>query len=185
MKVFDRFSPMPTMSEGETGGGAPSHEAEHTEQTSTDQTAQAEKTFTQAEVDGILKERLRRAQEKWNKDAAEEKRLGQLSAEEKTQEELKTAKKTIEALEAEKAAILLKQDATNIMARQGLPTDLVDSLIGKDAEATKRNIEVFAKAFSSAVDVKVTERLKTPAPKTSDATSDAFVTAARRGARLK
>lgn len=173
----DRMFPM-LDAEGAAAGGTSDSEAGR------ETGAAAERTFTQAELDGIVSERLRRAQEKWTRDAKEAQRLEKLTADERIAEELKNANEAVEQLKKENAAILLKQDATALMAQQGLPVDLVENLIGTDAETTKANIEAFSKAFTASVNAAISEKLKTSAPKASGA-EDAFLNAVRKGAGIK
>ena len=75
----DRMFPM-LDAEGAAAGGTSDSEAGR------ETGAPAERTFTQAELDGIVSERLRRAQEKWTRDAKEAQRLEKLTADERIAE---------------------------------------------------------------------------------------------------
>ena len=128
-----------------------------------------EKSFTQADIDRIVQERLGREKGKWQREQAEkiaeEKRLSRLSAEERTAERLKAAEEKAAALEAEKTAILLRQDTAAELARRGLPGEFADFLTAEDAEGTMERMNAFEAAFRGAVEAAVNVRLKGSAPR--------------------
>jgi len=145
-----------------------------------------EKSFTQADIDRIVQERLGREKGKWQREQAEkiaeEKRLSKLSAEERTAERLKVAEERAAALEAEKTAILLRQDTVTELAKRGLPGEFADFLTAEDAQSTMERLDAFEGAFRDAVEAAVNTRLKGSAPRTGSSGGDstaAFMAAIR------
>lgn len=107
-----------------------------------------EKTFTQAELDKIVADRLKRAEKSASK-AAE-------IAEKATQ---KTANERIEALEAQLAAMTAERELaeTKVTVRsllteakvEGVPDEIVDMLSAGDAEAVAAQVEAFTKFLTA------------------------------------
>ena len=85
------------------------------------------------------------------------------------------AKKKQEDLDAREAAITRREltaQAKVQLADKGIPTELADVLDYKDADSCKKSIETVEKAFQTAVEKAVEERLKggKPPKKAKDGT---------------
>ena len=136
---------------------------------------QETKTFTQEELDKIVQGRIAKERKDWEKHLEDEKteaqKLETMSEKEKKkyQEE-----KRIKELDDREAAItrrVLTAQAKVQLADKGIPTELAEILNLTDAESCKKSIEVVEKAFQSAVEKAVEERIKgrEPMKKAKDA----------------
>ena len=136
---------------------------------------QETKTFTQEELDKIVQGRIAKERKAWEKHLEDEKteaqKLEKMSEKEKKkyQEE-----KRIKELDDREAAITRREltaQAKVQLADKGIPTELAEILNLTDAESCKKSIEVVEKAFQSAVEKAVEERIKgrEPMKKAKDA----------------
>ena len=133
-------------------------------QQKTDPAAASDKTFTQADVDRIVAERLERQQKKFTAEKEEAAKLAKMNAEEKANY---AAQKREEELAAREKAIQekeLRYTALNILEENKLPTQLVDCLNLTSAETCNKSIESIKKAWTEALTAAVDARLKTSAP---------------------
>ena len=129
-----------------------------------------EKTFTQAELDAIVKKRLDKAEQKFNErlnQLEEAQKLAQMSEQEKQQFEFD---KRVQDLEAREKALKEKENAynkqqyhneiENQLKTKGLPTDLADLLTGFDAETVASKIDSLAQSMGNSVSNQIQEKLK-------------------------
>ena len=131
------------------------------------QTGQEPKVFSQEEVDKIVQGRIAKERKSWEKQLqkqqTEAQKLEKMSEKEKKkyQEE-----KRIKDLDDREAAITKVQ-----LADKGIPTELAEILILTDADSCKKSIETVEKAFQTAVQRAVEERIKgrEPMKKAKDA----------------
>lgn len=123
-----------------------------------------EKKFTQAQVDEMVKARLARekeAQEKALEEAkAEAAKLAKMNEQQKQQYELEKQQKANEDLKAEieqlkkaQVRIELGKTATNLLREKNIDAteDILDFVVGADAESTKTNIDRFVKIVEEQV----------------------------------
>ena len=147
---------------------------------------QQEKTFTQADIDKIVNERLAREKKKIEK-ANEEKYQAQLKAELEESEKLAKmneadrlkakAEKERKAFEAEKARYLeerkefeqakIKTQTMQMLGERNMPVELAKFIQSNTADEIMDNVTVFEKCFNEAVEKLVNERLKGRTPTTS------------------
>lgn len=129
-----------------------------------------EKTFTQAELDAIVKKRLDKAEQKFNErlnQLEEAQKLAQMSEQEKQQFEFD---KRVKELEQREQALLEKESAyskqqyqneiENQLKAKGLPTDLADLLINLDAETVAKKIDSMSNAIGASVNSEIENKLK-------------------------
>lgn len=111
--------------------------------------------------------------------AAEEAKLSGMTPEEKAEYEAGKKEQNLADREAALALRELKADTKALLAEQGLPVDVMESVIGKDLETTKQNIANFKKHVDAEVNKQVTARLKgkTPERGTGAGNEDAAETA--------
>lgn len=137
-------------------------------ETTIDTEATPEKTFTQAQLDAAISERLtreRKAAEQKIKDAVTEaEKLAKMNAEEKSNHE--RIKREKELVEREEGITKreLKSQALEQLAERGLPRSLAEVLPFTDADGTKAAIDAVETAFRSAVQQGVEDRLKSKTP---------------------
>ena len=126
------------------------------------------KTFTQEELDKIVQGRIAKERKAWEKHLEDEKteaqKLETMSEKEKKkyQEE-----KRIKELDDREAAITRREltaQAKVQLADKGIPTELAEILNLTDAESCKKSIEIVEKAFQTAVEKAVEEKIKGNAP---------------------
>lgn len=145
-----------------TGGNSAEGAAVPTEDTSA---ANAQKSFSQEDVDSAVTKAVEEAQKQWKQEADEAAELAKLSKEAR---EKKVFEKNKEKFEMEKAKLerdkLLLETEKQLSGRK-LPADFTEMLAGQDADSTLKNIECFESAFSKAVEAAVDERLKADPPK--------------------
>lgn len=137
-------------------------------------TLEAEKRFTQAEVDALIEQRLAR----WKRDESkrieeartEAEKLARMSESERTEAERQRAEQAlrdreseIARKEAEIARRELRAQAIETLAGKGLDKRLADMLDYSDADACRASIDQVEKTFRAAVQAGVEQRLKSSA----------------------
>ena len=139
------------------------------------QTGQETKTFTQEELDRIVQGRIAKERKSWEKQLEEQQteaqKLEKMSEKEK---EKYQEEKRIKDLDDREAAITRREltaQAKVQLADKGIPTELAEILILTDADSCKKSIETVEKAFQTAVQRAVEERIKgrEPMKKAKDA----------------
>lgn len=122
------------------------------------------KTFTQDEVDTIIKGRLAKERKSWEKliqdqQTEAEKLAGMTEKEKKSYQE----KKRESDLAEREAAITRRElmaQAKDSLADKGIPIGLAEVLNYTDAESCNASIEAVSSAFQQAVEKAVEERIK-------------------------
>ena len=137
------------------------NESNSNEQTESNQ---REKTFTQKDVDKLIQDRLAREQSKWEKKIQDERteaeKLAKMNADQKAKyaEEKRLAE--LEKREKEITTRELRATAYETLAEKNLPKELVDILNYESSETCNKSIEAVEKAFQSAVEKAVNEKLR-------------------------
>ena len=148
-------------------------EVVETETVDNPETTEADKTFTQDELDHIVQERVKRAVAKAQKDAedkikqaqSEGERLAKLTKDERAKEE---EAKRLADLEAREKAIVVKElriETQSLLSDEGLPIEFLDVVMADTAESVKENIASIRKVFDEAVEKRVNERLTQDKPR--------------------
>lgn len=148
-------------------------EVVETETVDNPETTEADKTFTQDELNHIVQERVQRAVAKAQKDAedkikqaqSEGERLAKLTKDERAKEE---EAKRLADLEAREKAIAVKElriETQSLLSDEGLPIEFLDVVIADTAESVKDNIASVRKVFDEAVEKRVNERLTQDKPR--------------------
>ena len=140
----------------------------------------SEPKFTQEDVDQIVQGRVAKAEKAWKKQLEDEKteaeKLAGMSEKDKKkyQEE-----KRVRDLDEREAAITRREltaQAKIQLADKGIPTELAEILNLTDADSCKKSIDIVEKAFQSAVEKAVEQKLKggnPPKKAKDDQTSEA------------
>ena len=131
---------------------------------------QNERTFTQSELDAIVKKRLDKAEQKFNErlnQLEQAQKLAQMSEQEKQQFE---AQKAREEFEKERQAFYEERDAFNKtqykmtiekqLSEKGLPTSMADLLVSMDAEQVNAKINELSEQFGVSVNRQIESKLK-------------------------
>lgn len=128
---------------------------------------ETEKTFTQDEVNKIVQDRLAKEKAKNEKAQEEAKKLAKMNAEQKNQYMVEQLQKELEEYKNKEAKNDMIKEANSMLKDNDitLPDEVVAMLIGDNAEDTKVCVDSFSKAFKTAVERAVNEKLKGKTPK--------------------
>ena len=162
------FMKFQRMLEADTGAGVNGGEnigadttTTETEGTSTETT---EKTFTQEDVNKMIQDRITREKAKWEKKVQDERteaeKLAKMKADEKAKYQEEKKIKDLEARERDITTRELKAQAYEALAEKNMPKELVDILNYESAETCNASIEAVEKAFQSAVEKAVNDKLR-------------------------
>lgn len=121
----------------------------------------AAQTYDQAYIDRLL------ADQKAATDAAvaEALKVAKMDEDSKASYEKEKAAKDLADREAKIAARERKADALDILAKNDVPSEFVDILVGDTTEKTKANVAAFKGQFDAAVQAQVEKRLAGTTPK--------------------
>lgn len=137
------------------------------DQANVDSEKETEKTFTQDEVNKIVQDRLAKEKAKNEKAQEEAKKLAKMNAEQKNQYMVEQLQKELEEYKTKEAKNDMIKEANSMLKDNDitLPDEVVAMLIGDNAEDTKVCVDSFSKAFKTAVERAVNEKLKGKTPK--------------------
>ncbi len=126
----------------------------------------AAKTYDQAYIDKLL------ADQEAARDAAVEEALKVSKMDEgsKASYEQEKAAKELADREAKIAQRELRADALDILAKNDVPSEFADILVGGTTEETKEKVATFKKEFDAAVQAQVEKRLAGTTPKGGNGT---------------
>lgn len=127
-----------------------------------------EKTFTQADVEKIIREEQAKWMRQQRKAVSEAERLAKLSTEERAAEEARVREENLTKREAEITRRELRAQALEDLASQQMPAELADLLDYADADACSESIKKIKGIWSKAVQKGVEARVKGSAPKAGD-----------------
>lgn len=153
------------------------------EQASTQEEVEStEKTFTQSEVDDLIKKRLAKQEKSFDKRMQEKldeaEKLRQMNEAQKAEYEQEKQRAYIAELEAKINRSGLEREATKMLSEGGIAVD--DKILGlvvKDtAESTQEAVESFVTLVNDLADKKVGEKLKGKTPKKMEDTSAGEIT---------
>lgn len=153
------------------------------EQVDTQQEVEStEKTFTQSEVDDLIKKRLAKQEKSFDKRMQEKldeaEKLRQMNETQKAEYEQEKQKAYIAELEAKINRSGLEREASKMLSEGGIAVD--DKILGlvvKDtAESTQEAVESFVALVNDLADKKVGEKLKGKTPKKMEDTSAGEIT---------
>lgn len=152
------------------------------EPASTPEEQSIEKTFTQAELDDIIrreKAKAKRSAEKEYKSKMEEaEKLRQMNETQKAEYEAEQREKHIKDLETKLNRIELEKEASKILSESNISVnDAILSFVVKDnAEDTKQAITAFSQVVDDLADKRVSEMLKGKTPSRTGTSTTAGVT---------
>lgn len=160
-----------TEEEVDTGDSVETEEDETENEASTEES----KTFSQEEVNELIKSRLSRKDEEFNKKLgklvseklAEEKRQSQLTEEQKEVERLEKLKTDLEEKQRELDFRDRFSDAESGLRKVNLDPRFAQWLVNEDKDTTESNIKEFQSLFDKAVESRSIDKLKGKTPKTN------------------
>lgn len=137
----------------------------------------APKTFTQSEVDDLIKKRLAKQEKSFDKRMQEKldeaEKLRQMNEAQKAEYEQEKQRAYIAELEAKINRSGLEREASKMLSEGGIAVDdKILSLVVKDtAESTQEAVESFVALVNELADKKVSEKLKGKTPKKMEDTA--------------
>jgi len=135
-------------------------ETEVTEQvdTQTEVETPQEKTYTETELQKIVKDRVAREQKAKDKAVEEASRLAKMNEDEKAKYEMEKLKEELADLKRKDAQYGLSKEASKMLAEHDIQVDddLLAFVVKDDAEATKAAVD----SFVALIDAKVAEGVK-------------------------
>lgn len=131
------------------------------------------KTYTEEEVQALLQKEadrrvssaLKKQQKDFENKMAEAERLKSMDEAQRKDYEYNQKLQELEKRERDFTVAQNKLEATKVMANRGLPVEFVDYIVAEDAETMLENINVFERAFKSAVSDAVSKKISAPSPK--------------------
>ena len=126
--------------------------------------APADKTFSQADVDKIVAERLARQQKKFEAEKEEAAKLAKMNADQKAEYAAKKREEELAAREKSIAEKELRYTALGILEESKLPASLVDCLNLSSADTCNASIEALKKAWPEAVTAAVNNAIRNNNP---------------------
>ena len=130
-----------------------------------------EKMFTQAELDEIIGKRLAKERAKFDEQlknkVSEAERLAKLNEDERAKEEIRIAQENLNNMTAEFNKMKAEFEQQQMLAQvtkelndRGLPIGMANNLLGKDAEATKSNIDAFETTWKASLEAAIKNEIK-------------------------
>lgn len=142
----------------------------------------APKTFTQSEVDELIKKRLAKQEKSFDKRMQEKldeaEKLRQMNESQKAEYEQEKQKAYIAELEAKINRSGLEREASKMLSEGGIVADekILGIVVKDTAERTQEAVEGFVALVNELADKKVGEKLKGKTPKKMEDTSAGEIT---------
>ena len=148
-------------------------EGSATENSTGDTGENTAKTYTEEEVQDLLQREadrrvssaLKKQKQEYENKMAEAERLKSMDEAQRKDYEYNQKLQELEQRERDFTVAQNKLEATKVMANRGLPVEFVDYIVAEDAETMLENINVFERAFKSAVSDAVSKKISAPSPK--------------------
>lgn len=140
------------------------------------------KTFTQSEVDELIKKRLAKQEKSFDKRMQEKldeaEKLRQMNETQKAEYEQEKQRAYIEELEAKINRSGLEREASKMLSEGGIVADekILGIVVKDTAESTQEAVESFVALVNDLADKKVGEKLKGKTPKKMEDTSAGEIT---------
>lgn len=130
-----------------------------------------EKKYTQAEVNAMISERLKRERAKSKAHEDEAAKLARMSESEKQAKALKDLQDRLDAFEQKEVRGKMAREARRMLQDESIMVDdvIVDALVKGTAEDTDTAVKAFIKSYKAALKKEAKETFKKPEPKTGGA----------------
>lgn len=128
-----------------------------------------DKKYSDKDLDRIINQKFAKWQKEQDKAVNEAKKLADMNAQQKAEYERDKLQKELDSYKKKDAIAAMSREARKMLSDENISIDdnLLSFIVSDDAEATKKAIGDFAKAFSEAVENAVKERLKGNTPRKS------------------
>ena len=141
--------------------------------TQTEVETPVEKTYTEAELQKIVKDRVAREQKAKDKAVEEAARLAKMNEDEKAKYELEKLKEELATLKQRESRNGLSKEAAKMLSERNISAndDLLALVVKDDAESTKESVGAFADLIEGLVTEGVKKALAGTPPKVSVGTN--------------
>lgn len=132
-----------------------------------EQSDKTEKTFTQEEVNQLIKERVAREQKKADEKAKEAEKLAKMNKDQKNEYEMEKLRKENEELRQREAMNSMRNEARSMFSEKNITAtdDLLDIVVTTEAESTQKNIDAITEIVNDIAQERLKELLRTGSPK--------------------
>lgn len=126
-----------------------------------------DKKYSDKDLDRIINQKFAKWQKEQDKAVNEAKKLADMNAQQKAEYERDKLQKELDSYKKKDAIAAMSKEARKMLSDENITIDdnLLSFMVSDDAEATKKAVNEFAKAFSQAVEKAVKERLKGDSPR--------------------
>lgn len=126
-----------------------------------------DKKYSDKDLDRIINQKFAKWQKEQDKAVNEAKKLADMNAQQKAEYERDKLQKELDSYKKKDAIAAMSREARKMLSDENISIDdnLLSFIVSDDAEATKKAVNGFAKAFSEAVEKAVKERLKGDSPR--------------------
>ena len=126
-----------------------------------------EKKYSVKEVDELIKRKKAEWEKQRKKDDDEAKKFAKMNAQEKAEYKQQRLEKRIQELEDEKTLAGMRDEARKQLSEKGINVsdNLLEFMVSKDAEKTKKAVDSFAELFNAAVNEAVKGKARQTTPK--------------------
>lgn len=125
-----------------------------------------EKTFTQEDMDRIIKDRLERATKKADADRKQAEELAKLSEKERATKELEIKEQEFEDERKQFYKERLELQTSKELDKLGLPIAFTNYVMGENAEETNEKIKLFSELWDKELSSRRIESMKSGTPRT-------------------
>ena len=145
----------------------------NTEGNKTPETKQEAK-YTDEDVNKIIDKKFAEWEKKRQKQVDEAKKLAEMNAQQKAEYERDELQKQLNDYKRKDTISEMTKTARSMLSEQDINVSdtVISFLVSEDAEATKKAVDGFAKAFKSEVDKQVKEALKGNPPRKATSTTN-------------
>lgn len=167
--IFDKYAAT-IFAEGDGDGGDDNGEGGDDDGNGDDDGGE-EKKYTQAEVNKMIAERLKREKAKSKQHEDEAAKLARMSESEKQKKALKDLQDRLDAFEAKEARGKMAREARRMLQDENIMVDdiIIDALVKDDAENTDAAVKAFIKSYKTALKQEAKQTFRKPAPKAGGA----------------
>lgn len=150
-----------------TGGGGSDDDDPEEDDPEDDDDPDGEKRYTIKEVDELIKRKKAEWEKTRKKEDDEAKKFAKMNAQEKAEYKQQQLEKRIQELEDEKTLAGMRDEARKQLSEKGIniSDNLLEFMVSKDAEKTKKAVDSFADLFNAAVNEAVKDKARQTTPK--------------------
>lgn len=154
---------------GADGSGGDGGDDDDPDDDDDDDDPDGEKKYSVKEVDELIKRKKAEWEKQRKKDDDEAKKFAKMNAQEKAEYKQQQLEKRIQELEDEKTLSGMRDEARKQLSEKGIniSDNLLEFMVSKDAEKTKKAVDSFAELFNSAVNEAVKAKARQTTPRES------------------